>query len=271
MKKIDIKNERELLGLPPVNRYRSPRLLKLLFAALIVFLAASGVGRLLGMRIQTQQQQNTISSFQSIGQNYDPAKILVVLKQLKVQAAGGNAEAKLLYSFACSYAAQFFPDYTAWLGEALLQINLALDKDFSQLEIRNAAILQQCGLFFELGDEEAAFESIKGLNKGKSREQLLNMNPEKAEGGSNYYNLYAYMLATAQDPALKDPEFALKLIKKIITLPAGRNAAYLDTLAEAYFAVDRRDDALRVQKFALAKSEYDSLWSLTEHYQHFTE
>ena len=269
MNQIDIKNDRELLGLPPVNKYRPPRPLKLLFAALLVFLVASGVGRLLGMKIQVEQQQSTISNFQSINQNYDPVKILIILKQLKAHALEGNAESKLLYSFACSYAAQFFQDYTAWLEEALLQINLALKDKFSSPEIYSAAVLQQSGLLFELGDEELAFNSIKKLNKKKSLLQLANMNPEDAEGGSNYYNMYAYMLVTTKNPAFRDPELALKLIKRVITLPTGRNAAYLDTLAEVYFALNRGKDALRVQKFALAKSEYDSLWSLTEHYQNF--
>ncbi len=268
---IDIKNDRELLGLPPAKHYTPPRFIKILGAALIVFLCASGVGRLLKMQQQQQKIRHTVSNYSNIINFYDTSKILLTLKQLKQHAAAGNSESKLLYSFACSYAAAIMPNQRVWLEEGLLQANLALKGEFTSPEFKSSAILQQSALLSTMGKEKAALKALQQLNKGETTEQLLASAPQNIEGGITYCNTYAYLLASATDKSIRNPTLALKLMQKLITLPNGRNASFLDTLAYAYYANNMRADALRTQRFALAKADYEALSDIITNYELFDE
>ncbi len=266
---IDIKNDRELLGLPPAKHYTAPRFLKILGAALIVFLCAGGVGRLLKMQQQQQKIRHTVNNYANIINFYDTSKILLTLKQLKQHAAAGNSESKLLYSFACSYAAAVLPEQRAWLEEGLLQVNLALKEQFTAAEFKNAAIIQQSALLSATGRERAALKTLQQLNKGKTSAQLLAAAPQNLEGGITFCNTYAYLLASANDKSIKNPELALKLMQKLIMLPNGRNPSFLDTLAYAYFANYMKQDALHTQRFALAKAGYEALSDIIANYEIF--
>lgn len=269
--KINIKRDRELLGLPIKRKYNPPRMLKILVSALIVFLVASGIGKVIGKQVELNKQYSIFSSVTSLNSNYNVSQTKEILKQLRDTAIHGSTEAKLLYAHACSYAANILPEYNIWNEEGLFQINQVLDDSLLKRDLYIVAVILKTSFLFDMDREKEAFAEIKKINADKSIGEILNTNPGEVEGALEYYNLYAYMLATAKETNLKNPELALKLIKKVIIDPDGRNASYLDTLAEAYFSNDRIKDAKRVQRFALAKSQYPSLWMLTEHYIKLTD
>ena len=61
----------------------------------------------------------------------------------------------------------------------------------------------------------------------------------------------ASLLATTSDPALRDPNEAIALARRSVELSQRRNASMLDTLASAYAAAGRFDDAVTTAQAAL--------------------
>jgi len=81
----------------------------------------------------------------------------------------------------------------------------------------------------------------------------------------------AYLLSTAEDAAVRDPARALELAQQAVAAGYGgaagsRNAAFLDTLAQAYFAAGDPKQALFVQRSALALANSEGLGVYLQHY-----
>jgi tetratricopeptide (TPR) repeat protein len=68
-------------------------------------------------------------------------------------------------------------------------------------------------------------------------------------------NNLAWLLATARDPALRDPPRAVELAERAVRLSRGPAPDVLDTLAAAYAAAGRFDAAVREAERALAAAE----------------
>ncbi|HMF92060.1 MAG TPA: tetratricopeptide repeat protein [Candidatus Angelobacter sp.] len=66
------------------------------------------------------------------------------------------------------------------------------------------------------------------------------------------YNNYAWILVTAEDRKLRDPQKALPYAQKAVDLSGGREAYALDTLARVYFQLGDVDKAIELQTKALA-------------------
>ncbi len=66
-------------------------------------------------------------------------------------------------------------------------------------------------------------------------------------------NLLARMLATAEDPELRDGEEALRLARLCVAGTRQQNALYLDTLAAAHAELGRFEDAIRLQELAIER------------------
>jgi tetratricopeptide (TPR) repeat protein len=77
-------------------------------------------------------------------------------------------------------------------------------------------------------------------------------------------NNLAWMLATAQDAALRDGERALGLARRAVEVSGGRDAEILSTLAAALAANDRFDEALAVADQAAALAEARAQESLVD-------
>jgi len=77
-------------------------------------------------------------------------------------------------------------------------------------------------------------------------------------------NNLAWLLATARDPALRDPAYAVSLAERAVELSAAPDPAVLDTLAAAYAAAGRFDDAVQVGQRALREVEERGLPALAE-------
>jgi tetratricopeptide (TPR) repeat protein len=64
-------------------------------------------------------------------------------------------------------------------------------------------------------------------------------------------NNLAWLVATARDPSLRDPELAVSLAERAAALSAAPDPSVLDTLAAAYAAAGRYGEAARVAEQAL--------------------
>jgi tetratricopeptide (TPR) repeat protein len=67
-------------------------------------------------------------------------------------------------------------------------------------------------------------------------------------------NNLAWLLATGADPRLRDPDDAIAIAERAAALSGGEAPAVLDTLAAAYAAAGRFDDAVRTAERAAAAS-----------------
>jgi len=70
--------------------------------------------------------------------------------------------------------------------------------------------------------------------------ESIRLRPDSADVANNL----AWLLATARDPALRNPYLALRLAERATTLTSRKKSLYLDTLAAAYAANERFDEAI---------------------------
>ena len=75
-------------------------------------------------------------------------------------------------------------------------------------------------------------------------------------GNAAALNGYARMLATSRFADIRDGQTALRHARRAVELD--RKAAYLDTLAAAFAEMNRFEDAVQVQRQALAAAKVDS-------------
>lgn len=78
-------------------------------------------------------------------------------------------------------------------------------------------------------------------------EESLRIEPDQAE----LLNNLAWIRATDPDPGTRDPDEALRLARRAVSLPGGRSASALDTLAAAEAAAGLFDDAAGSAEAAL--------------------
>lgn len=77
--------------------------------------------------------------------------------------------------------------------------------------------------------------------------EAIQLNPNLAVAHNNL----AWLYATAEDPNLRDPQAALEHAERAVELTQGREATFLDTLAEAHFALGNIQEAIRIEESAL--------------------
>jgi TPR repeat protein len=77
-----------------------------------------------------------------------------------------------------------------------------------------------------------------------------------AKNDKNYvaYNNYAWLLVTAEDQKLRDPQKALPYAQKAVDMSGGREAYALDTLARVHFQLGDVDKAIEWQTKAVARA-----------------
>jgi membrane associated rhomboid family serine protease/Flp pilus assembly protein TadD len=78
-------------------------------------------------------------------------------------------------------------------------------------------------------------------------QRALELNPEDAATHNNL----GWLLATADDPQFRDPKGALEHAQKAVALNKWKEAAFIDTLAEALFVNGKLDEAVETQTRAL--------------------
>jgi tetratricopeptide (TPR) repeat protein len=98
--------------------------------------------------------------------------------------------------------------------------------------------------YFELG---VIYDRMgKQATAAQTYDRALAENPEDAQ----VWNNYAWLLATAKDPAVRDSKKAIEYASRAVQAAQGNKAAYLDTLAEAYYADRQFDLAIETEKKA---------------------
>jgi tetratricopeptide (TPR) repeat protein len=82
----------------------------------------------------------------------------------------------------------------------------------------------------------------------KAYQQALNLEPDMAVAHNNL----AWLYATCDDPKYRDPKAALVHAQRAVDLSQGKQGDFLDTLAEAHFVNGDYQQAVEIQKKALA-------------------
>lgn len=132
----------------------------------------------------------------------------------------------------------------AGLGSALvsqgeLEEALAEFREASRLEPTNAILWnEQAKVYEQMGRGEDALHSL---------EAGLEANPNDA----GILNQMGWLYATAESPTVRDPAKALAYAQRAVEASNGSDANVLDTLAEAYYANQEFDEAIKVEERAL--------------------
>jgi tetratricopeptide (TPR) repeat protein len=116
---------------------------------------------------------------------------------------------------------------------------LVAHREAVRLDPNNAILWLQLGQTYEkMGRGEDALESLqKGL--------------EADPGNAGILNHMAWFYATTEAPALRDPAKALAYAQRAVEASNGKDANFLDTLAEAYYANQEFDEAIKTEERAL--------------------
>ncbi len=132
----------------------------------------------------------------------------------------------------------------AGLGNALfnqgeLEEALAEFHEASRLEPTSVVLWIQLAQVYErMGREEDALHS---LEKG------LEVDP----GNAGVLNQMGWLCATAQNPTVRDPAKAISYAKRAVEASNASDPNLLDTLAEAYYANQEFDEAIKTTERAL--------------------
>jgi tetratricopeptide (TPR) repeat protein len=89
--------------------------------------------------------------------------------------------------------------------------------------------------------------------------EALRLQPDMAEAHNNL----AWLLATSEDPKFRDPRAALDHARRAVELTQWKEAGFVDTLAEAYYANGNYQEAVRTQVKALELDPHNQ--ELQEH------
>ena len=108
-----------------------------------------------------------------------------------------------------------------------------------RLDPTNAELWLRLGQLYEqAGREEEALQSLeKGL--------------EADPGNAGIMNHIGWLYATAETPTLRDPAKALAYAQRAVESSNASDANVLDTLAEAYYANQEFDEAIKAEERAL--------------------
>lgn len=94
------------------------------------------------------------------------------------------------------------------------------------------------------------YHKMEDYEKAKEiYEKILKVDPNRPVSLNNL----AWLLATSDDPRLRDTKRALVLAKKAVALE--HSPVYLDTLAEAYYVNGYREEAVQTMKEAFSKTK----------------
>jgi tetratricopeptide (TPR) repeat protein len=94
------------------------------------------------------------------------------------------------------------------------------------------------------------YHKMEDYGKAKEvYERILALDPDRPVSLNNL----AWLLATSDDPRLRDPKRALVLAKRAVSVE--RIPVYLDTLAEAYFVNGYGQEAVQTMREALSKAK----------------
>ncbi len=269
-------DHRLALGLPP-GPIGSAGRLSLLVGALAVLLVAGFGGWLAGsLRLAGRMRAMSVL-FVELQDAHIVGGVRDCLDRMARNRAGLGREpaGRLLMAMGYAAAAEYFPAKEPYLRQAMVELDVcgnALEKNENPgLRLMYADLRSQ--VLMELGRDREALRELRFV-EDRLRENAGMLNgPELLQHKNNL----AYLLASSRDAAVRDPEKALRLAKEVVgstvILPDGRRpsrvAAYLDTLAEAYFASGNAAQALVVQRTALCLAHSHGLHEYLRHFDKY--
>lgn len=273
--RIDMERDRALLGLPP-RGVLVPKPVWLLLGVLLITGFAATLGIVAQrLRLLVDEIQAAALSDELL-READPQKIRALALQVR-ELAGSTAIGRRRAALAMEYASCHVPQQRLWLGEAMNLFESAAALHQGQGEEDDAFYdsLMLSGVQLELGLDRQALETLSGIDEDKFAAISSgdgSADDELRQKHDEYYNLKAYILGSAGDPQVRDPQGAMQAIRRVI--PEGAeladySAAELDTLAECYYAIGRPAEAAEVQRLALADARSWRLWIYLEHFRKY--
>lgn len=258
------------LGIPTRDSRIHPGF-RLALIAVAIMIAAGVIGSALGTVDVGGRLSKFREAFGEFLAETDPDRLADQLKRLEEQRAmlARQGEARIMMFMVYTHAASHLPwqkiHYEAALRELRAGLELVPLEQFPPL-VRYQIYESESHLLMELGrwaEAKAALDAYAALlAKDKNPQMQVNLD-----------NGLAYLLAIADDPEVQAPEAALNLAKGVIRsevkLSGDRYAtgvaAYVDTLAEAYFVNGDFPNAHQSQRTALALAR-SGLSVYLEHY-----
>lgn len=273
---LSIEENREILGLPP---RRPPRTrLRLFLAAFGIILCSWYSGRILAWGWQEWIFFHLQRKITRLLHESHPDRVGSLLHEIQndCRSLAPSFRLSFLLNHVYQRAAEFLPHRSFYLEMALAELEYtARWNDTLDASSRFLRDLELGCLLTELGRD---LDSLQAFQRA---EIALTDSPQ---GGTDLLRLYlenawAYLLAKANDPRIRDGAKALSIAKgmmlRAIPDSEGRfpstNPALLDTLAEAYYAAGFDAEAVRIQRHALALAERESLFLYLRHYDSYAE
>ena len=153
--------------------------------------------------------------------------------------APGTAEAVDRAASNSDLAATHIGRGDALFNQGELEGSMVEYREAARLDPTNADLWMRLGQVYEqMGRGEDALHSLeKGL--------------EADPGNAGILNQLGWLYATAEPSTLRDPAKALAYAQRAVEASDGRDANILDTLAEAYYANQEFDEAIKTEERAL--------------------
>jgi len=245
------------------------------FYALAVAMAAAGGGAVAGF--VWRQARIIIFTFESekILEISDAERLQSLLPALQARWAHLTQSALVRLQMAAVYlhAAERLPRQRPYFEAAKREAAEALalvGRGDAHLRLHAAAMLANACL--AAGREHEAHRALTAC------EGILSALPSHQRGRWTmmHQNNLAYLHASASEPSLRNPPQALAQAEALLRQPiangeeiTSENAAFLDTLAEAYYANGNYRQALIVQRLALARAQGADLSIYLMHYDKY--
>jgi hypothetical protein len=278
---------REELGIPPRRPSVARRIALTILGITAVALGAVLGGYLIGGQYYnvrlTEFSLQAHKALAASGNATAFSEELAKAQEMR-SAISGSPTARIMMAEVYLAAAGVLPNSRANLLQAESELNLALAGSSPELEsarYRYEIARLQSQIFLDLSRPLTAMSAFERM-RAAARE--LEHNRQKGDRDDrsgyealNFNNNLAYLLASSPDPKVRDPQRAVELAESVVKsdtlLPGGvypsSVAAYLDTLAEAYFASNKPRQALAVQETALSLAETTGLSTYIEHYDKY--
>ena len=128
---------------------------------------------------------------------------------------------------------------TALFNQGELEEALSEFREASRLAPTNAVLWIQLAQVYEQ------------MGRGDDALHSLEMGLEADPGNAGILNQMGWLYATAENPTVRDPAKAIAYARRAVEASNASDANVLDTLAEAYYANQEFDEAIKTEERAL--------------------
>jgi len=261
---------RDELGLPRKPLRRNPsRLLPVLAILAITTVFGFCAGKVYRIRAMDELERQLIA----LQAEKHPLRLKAALTQFQQSASRliSNPRTRLFLAHAYLYASSQLPQQSMYLNACLREIG-QLSQEVLDPVIEADSIWVNASALAELKEDQAANVALN---------RLANLLGPALNGETKamWQNAKAYLLATSNDPQVRDAKEALVLARDAISSSycdsEGRTPSQmpevLDTLAAAEFANGQAVHALQIQTVSLALVDSNELLTYLDHYDRYAQ